>query len=252
MTECPSPATPAQGHGTRYQDTRTVSQRGNGNDDETLCVEEVTNIVTMSDETKTSAPSSDIYLDSGASNHVFGNAALMSDISKLDEPVCAVAANGNAVHISEVGVIKMAGGNNNTIIITNVRVCAAIQKNLLSVAQLVNRGLQVTFDQDGAAVHRGVNILIRAIRRQNMYMVVNEIIKPSTARSESAFLSTIPQPQESSLLWHYRLGHCDTNKIEAMKSLGVVKGIEDQATRDNSLRMKCNGCALGKSTRTLS
>jgi len=224
------------------------SQRRDSNMDETLCVEEMANVVAMKDETNADAgPSTEIYLDSGASNHVFGNSDLLDEISKLDEPVCAVVANGNVVHISEVGQVQMQGFNNNTITIGQVRMCAAFKKNLLSVAQLVLRGLQVTFDQGGAVVRRGTTILLRAVRIQNMYVITNIVIRP-TRNTESALLSTIPQ--ETLRLWHHRLGHCDTAKIEAMKTNNIVGGIEDITINEENLRQSCSGCSLGKSTRT--
>ena len=219
---------------------------------EMLFAEEAMNADTGEDHKQAKGDKTDeIYFDSGASTHIFGNSRLLSNISKLRDPVCAIVANGNSVSIDTAGEVHLKGVYDNSVTITNVRSCSAFTKNLLSVAQLVDRGLEVVFTKDGAVAKRGTTILLTARRVNNMFVLNNEIMEPSADADskESAWqASEHPVDHETMKLWHYRLGHCDLAKLRHMKSNGVVLGMSE-AAEDRSLRGTCYGCAMGKSRR---
>jgi hypothetical protein len=241
-------------NGNRMQQQYNQSNSNNRRTtNETLFAEELVNAVSDVEQKDTSVrtKSCTIYLDSGASNHIFGNEDMIGNLTQLNDVVCAVVANGDAVQIHEKGEIQLQGFHNNMLTITNVRSCPSFTKNLLSVAQLVNRGLEVMFNQEEAIVCRGSNILIRAKRIQNMFVVTNPIILPVRRMQNSENVLDVDESDPfPTMLWHHRLGHCEIAKIDAMRKSDIVEGMESQpANIGNRQRHVCDGCAAGKSTR---
>ena len=232
----------------KYFGNQNQPQSNNEQNSEMLFAEESVNAV--NDNNNLSQPVlkiEDIYLDSGASNHIFGNSKLLHNIKKFDSPISVVVANGNTVNIEVFGEVKLKGLMNNVdITISNVRSCSLFPKNLLSVSQLVNRGLEVVFTAKGAVVKRGSNILMKANKVNNMFVIQNEQIILSKIQE------SIYQVQQVNVsnLWHNRLGHCGFEKVKYMESNKIVDGIENPiVNNENNQRLNCIGCALGKSKR---
>jgi len=251
--ECPSPPAQQQRPSQQMQAEKHTSDILSG---DILSVEECEYVNVVDREKYTKEKPRETCLDSAASNHTFGNDELMRGITSMKYPICAVVATGEKVEIDKVGEVQMQGCHNSTITITHVRYCPAFTKNLLSVAQLVDRGLEVVFNQNEAVVRRGNQILMKAHRQHNMFVLSNEIIaeagseKERGDKAEPAFINT-DHITESDVLWHHRLGHCDMSKVKMMRANNIIDGMRENTKKDHQYhqRIDCHGCGMGKSTR---
>jgi hypothetical protein len=214
----------------------------------TLFASETANAVFNRDDSETKMDYYTIYLDSGASNHIFGNKALFNQMKLLDNPIDAVVANGNTVEIEYAGEVRMTdvSSESKTINVTHVRWCPNFTRNLLSVSQLIDRGLKVTFDARGAAVIKDGQVIIRAKRVNNLFAIVNKTIP-----AEENILAVSESDTSNLLAWHYRLGHCNPSQLKSMRAKNSVIGFDNPTmnTPSSNQRLICNGCALGKSRR---
>jgi hypothetical protein len=246
--ECPSPMTNNYNNQQYRNGPRSFNNQQN---EENLYVqsEEYFNVVTDCKSNQCEEETI-IYLDSGASNHIFGNINMVHNIEQMEQPVNAMVANGNTVRINEVGQLRLRGFNNNNITISNVRACKSFQRNLISVSQLVNKGLNVIFNDREALVCRGDDILIRAMKYQNMFIISNEIMHPHPKKMTSfGFEEKIPAISKLDLLWHYRLGHCNIKTLQSMMNNNLIPNTNNMKELSNNLNQICPDCTVSKSTR---
>ncbi|KAH7284180.1 hypothetical protein KP509_34G042700 [Ceratopteris richardii] len=90
------------------------------------------------------------YIDSGCSNHVAGNIALLSDLESPKHRHEVQTGDDTKHNVEKIGNVKASNGRTN--ILSKVLYVPTITKNLISVGQIVEKGLQVRFTQHGAFV----------------------------------------------------------------------------------------------------
>ncbi|KAH7278109.1 hypothetical protein KP509_38G024900 [Ceratopteris richardii] len=90
------------------------------------------------------------YIDSGCSNHVAGNVALLSDLEDPHNKHDVQKGDDTKHSVEKIGNVKTSDGNMN--LLRKVLYVPTITKNLISVGQIVEKGLQVRFNRFGAYV----------------------------------------------------------------------------------------------------
>lgn len=142
----------------------------------------------------------DWILDSGASNHMTGQASLLSKC----QAVAAIdihTASGKTIHSSTVGSVSV--GNH---VISDVLSVPGLQFNLLSVHQLTKKGVTVEFLNDIAVLKLDGEVIFQAVKgADGLYRIVNTSVSHYSLVSAS--------------VWHDRLGHISHGKLKKMMSL---------------------------------
>ena len=107
--------------------------------------------------------------------------------------------------------------------------------SLVSVGQLLKKGIDVHFVNGDAVVKRGEKVFAVAKGKGNLF-----ILTPDSTAHERSFKTT-----NNIVIWHQRFGHADHATITQLPAM--VSGMP--AVRADPGRDRCRGCLLGKMTR---
>ena len=115
-----------------------------------------------------------------------------------------------------------------------------ITKNLVSVGQIVEQGMQVRFDQDGCFIEKEGRIIARGRREGQMFILDLHEMK-------SAMFAKSTKVDSDIELWYKGIGHINLNRLKAMQSKGVV--IRLPTFKEKKIEGVCEVCQFGKQHR---
>ena len=219
---------------------------------------------------------SEWILDSGATSHHTGHRQMLTNISKLDRKYRTMTGDGGSMY-DQVGEAVICSGND-TFKLGRVIYVPTFKVNLISVSQLTERGCMVTYDAKEAVVRRDGNVIFRAVKEHNLYVVkmnknnnksINECITHAflsnsnnvgEKEEESAEEKRIKQKQSymSELkALHVKYGHVSYTKLMNIITHNSVDGVGDvfkikkllSECVDELIKSECRGCLLGKMSR---
>ena len=177
-------------------------------------------------------------LDSGCTTHLCKNRELFSTLEDASSDV--KLANGANTHVSAKGEITLKGStheNDNSIKLENTLFVPELKTNLVSVAKIVDRDHEVSFQKTHALVRdlQG-NVKLIADRVGDLFYV-RESISHALNATTSKSLSIDD--------WHERFGHINKQDLITMHKRQVAIGINLNKDSDNK---PCQICILGKLT----
>ncbi|KAE8676439.1 hypothetical protein F3Y22_tig00111614pilonHSYRG00169 [Hibiscus syriacus] len=179
----------------------------------------------------------DWIVDSGYSNHMTGDKQKLQNLSEYNGGRVVVTADNSRLPITHIGkTIVTPRYNTNQVQLQDVYHVPGMKKNLLSVAQLTSSGHYVLFGPQDVKVYRDVKITetptMEGRRLESIYVM----------SAESAYVDRI-RKNETSDLWHMRLGHVSYSKLSVMVKRSMLKGLPQLDVRTDTV---CAGCQYGK------
>ncbi|KAE8655616.1 hypothetical protein F3Y22_tig00117021pilonHSYRG00028 [Hibiscus syriacus] len=179
----------------------------------------------------------DWIVDSGCSNHMTGNKQKLQNLSEYNGGRVVVTADNSRLPITHIGkTIVTPRYNTNQVQLQDVYHVPGMKKNLLSVAQLTSSGHYVLFGPQDVKVYRDVKITetptMEGRRLESIYVM----------SAESAYVDRT-RKNETSDLWHMRLGHVSYSKLSVMVKKSMLKGLPQLDVRTDTV---CAGCQYGK------
>ncbi|CAH9073033.1 unnamed protein product, partial [Cuscuta europaea] len=171
-------------------------------------------------------------LDAGASYHMTGSAHLLVEDKEALPPVAVILPNGEVKYATSVGSVKLSS----YITLRKVLFVPGLKCNLISVAHLIDdQKCDVYFTNQLCVIHDYLptRMLIGAGRRQDGVYYFHGF--DTTTASQI-------RKQESSNLWHSRLGHPSSKVMSCVFSLNNFGSVSD-------LNKVCDACLRGKQTR---
>ncbi|CAI5715318.1 unnamed protein product [Peronospora farinosa] len=175
----------------------------------------------------------------GASRHMTDDKREFVEYEDLSTPIYITVANGHQLKAQGTGKARFILENGRTVKLTEVLYVPGLDKKLVSVAALTARGVLVQFKRDQAVLISD-DVTVAVIKRVGKLFAwnVKQHITLEAHKAESSGAIN-----DTSGLWHARLGHVSTKKImQAMKS---CDGISRVVASDGGV---CDGCARGKMT----
>ncbi len=183
-------------------------------------------------------PLSHWYIDSGAPSHMTSVRSWFSNYIKI-KPIPVSVASGAVMYAMRQGTVIFEA-DSRYICLNQVLHIPELNKNLVSVSRLIDRGVQVQFKKDGVELEKdGIRLFGR--RDNNMF-----VLKPKIAilDVENACLITEKSPMDLLELWHQRLGHFHLNGIRNLSEKDLVDGLPSFNFSKNP-KLFCQGCAEG-------
>ena len=186
---------------------------------------------------KSSTSKNKWFLDSGCSRHMTGDKTKFFDLRSKEEGHVTFGDNSKG---KIVGIGKI--GNESSLIIEDVLLVEGLKHNLLSISQLCDKGFTVTFKMDKCIIlnDHDCNICFIAFRNNNVYTIDFEEITSQDAICLSA-------QNETSWLWHRRLGHANMELISKLSKNDLVRGLPKTYFLKDKI---CDACQFGKQTKT--
>ncbi|KAE8736454.1 PLAC8 family protein [Hibiscus syriacus] len=179
----------------------------------------------------------DWIVDSGCSNHMTGDKQKLQNLSEYNGGRVVVTGDNSRLPITHIGkTIVTPRYNTNQVQLQDVYHVPGMKKNLLSVAQLTSSGHYVLFGPQDVKVYRDVKIsetpTMEGRRLESIYVM----------SAESAYVDRT-RKNETSDLWHMRLGHVSYSKLSVMVKKSMLKGLPQLDVRTDTV---CAGCQYGK------
>ncbi|GKA02341.1 retrovirus-related pol polyprotein from transposon TNT 1-94 [Tanacetum coccineum] len=174
------------------------------------------------------------------------------DNEKVNNETCLVAqASSEICHgvdlepdewIQDSGCSKHMTGtiSNDSLKIDNVEHVDNIRFNLLSIGQICDNKCRATFSEHDSEITKDGKVIGRGIRKKGLY-----VMKLGNKPKDKICLATI---DESSTLWHRRLGHANMCLIQSLASKELVRNLPKLKSEQNF----CDACKIGKQAHDIS
>ena len=174
-------------------------------------------------------------VDSGASSHMSPYRDDFTEYHELSQDISVTIADGQAMKAIGRGCIKIKTNSGGVVTITDALHIPNLDRRLLSVPKLTERGLVTRFDAKWCTILKGDHAIVRAKREQNVYVL--------RVQHERAMLVEHNVTSSKWELWHARVGHAS---FEAYKNTQcATSGMPEIAKSGDCV---CGGCAKGKMT----
>ena len=178
--------------------------------------------------------SSGWLLDSGCTNHMTPDAAIFKSLDRSCRTKVKIG-NGHFIQAEGKGDVLIctpAGAK----VISNVLLVPEIDRNLLSIAQLLEKGYSVMFKDNQCQINDPSGSKLMAVPMANKSFVVDW-----TRESDTAYTVT----SDESKLWHQRLGHANFRSMARMVREDLAENFINAVDHDDV----CEVCQLGKQAR---
>ena len=195
-----------------------------------------------------SVPTSKWLVDSGCSAHMTFDRSLFITYENMESGSVEMGtkARANVAGRGAVELMLNVNGSANPCILKNVLHVPDFGYSLLSVSQMVSKGMEVSFQTGNCIVTKGSKVLATASLVGDLYILD---IQPHTASAHVVSLQTL----------HERLGHVNAQGVASMIRNNVVSGINvNKNDVKNALNPKsdnplsiCPACVFGKATRSV-
>ena len=189
--------------------------------------------------TSVSQPDDVWFVDSGASNHMTSHQEWFMNLREPERPGVVETGDDSTHMIEHIGDVALSNHDNKGYM-KDVMHVPTITKNLVSVGQFVEQGMQVRFNQEGCFIEDKGQLIAHARREGRMFILdateVNTAMYAKGLKAESDIE-----------LWHKRVGHVNLGKLRSMQTKGAVHGLPRFTSKhpDNV----CEACQLGKQHR---
>lgn len=178
------------------------------------------------------------FFDSAATTHMTKSQRKLENPMKCEGEV--VAADGRVLKIESRGNVKVKPScrrDDSPVNLIDVRYVPGLAANLLSVSEIVKKGLKVVFDKSGCLVIDGTvetkgKVVATGEHANNLF-----VLKQSVRHSAMSATSTA-----SFDVWHRRMGHLNAQSLSKLQA-GEATGIR---FKNRAEMMDCKGCAEGK------
>ena len=161
------------------------------------------------------------------------------ELREPDRPGYVETGDDTTHPIRHIGNVPFGKEGEQTYI-KNVLHVPTITKNLVSVGQIVEQGMQVRFNQGGCFIEKEGRLIARGQKEGRMFILESNEVK-------SAMYAKGLKPNTDIELWHKRIGHINLQKLKAMQSKGVVIGLP--TFKEKEIEGVCEACQFGKQHR---
>lgn len=148
-----------------------------------------------------------------------------------------VTANNSRLPICHIGkTMVVPQFSSKQVQLQGVYHVPGMKKNLLSVSQLTAPGSYVVFGPNDVKVYQEVKIIgtpfIEGKKQESVYVI----------SAESSYVDVI-RKNETTDLWHVRLGHVSYHNLKVMMVKSILKGLPELDIRADTI---CAACQYGK------
>jgi hypothetical protein len=173
-------------------------------------------------------------IDSGASRHMTGDQARLSNLNGKKTSYKVELGDESTYPIKGIGQASVKLKTSNNVHLSNVLYVPGLQKNLVSISCLEDKGNKIAF-VDGKVLSWPRDSSIENARvigtcEGNLYKLLEQ--------NDEALVHDEVNPNE---LWHRRYAHINYQALPFLKKM--VEGIPELQSTHEGI---CRGCALGK------
>lgn len=189
-----------------------------------------------------SQESDTFIVDSGASSHMVFDRSILHEFTEFKHPQhISTAKAGDPLLATGFGSVRAKfdyQGSITNVTLISVLLVPDLDVNLLSVSKLVDAGIKLNFSIDHCTLSLGNHIFAAAHKDGSLYKANLYVHDHSSLIS-----SSITDITQDLTLWHRRLAHISTRRIQSLVDNEAATGIRLKGHKSVGL---CEPCILGK------
>ncbi len=183
-------------------------------------------------------------IDSGSSKHISPDKADFVTYVTLKMPLLINGVSGDTVQAIGIGKVSVScvdtDGGIGTVTLSDVLHIPGSKFRLISVSQIMNKGAQVVFGDEAAAIQLPGGPQMKLEKHGNLFLLPQVATALRECTPEAALVVEGVAPSR----WHERLGHRSKECIQTMVKGGVVKGAVLGSEAMGCATKPCNTCKL--------
>ncbi|MBW0502546.1 hypothetical protein O181_042261 [Austropuccinia psidii MF-1] len=185
-------------------------------------------------------------LDSGATHSVVGHLSLFTSITPTNMTLSV--ALSESFKVDAIGTIAISTSNG-TICLNNVLYCRNIPGVILSLGHLITENFLVSFSNNLFKISTP-SFQINTIKKNNQWIIPfsssndNNVSITCLSLNDPPVKSNGHSKDDTSMLWHRRIGHLSIRQLTRMLKSKAVLGIPNISFTDIKI---CHDCSLSKS-----
>ena len=160
---------------------------------------------------------------------------MFRDLRTPDRPGYIETGDDTPHPIRHIGDVPFGKDGEKTCI-KDVLHVPTITKNLVSVGQLVEQGMQVRFNNNKCFIEKDGRVIAKGRRDGRLFILDSNEVKP-------AMYAEGLKTETNIELWHKRIGHVNLQRLRGMQSKGLVLGLP--AFDSKRVDRVCEACQLG-------
>jgi len=181
-------------------------------------------------------------LDTGATHHLTFNRDWLTNYHPLSQPLEVSLGDSGTCQALGHGTATITLPNSTKIQLDKIYYVHDLTKNLISVSTATSHGTSITFHHSSCIIKHtlpsGHTLNVECPKLGRLYIL------GTTKQPISAHATELsPQPEYDTLLWHYRLGHLNTQSMQKIHHQKLAQGFHVPQLTNISL---CEGCIYGK------
>ena len=161
------------------------------------------------------------FMDSAATWHMTPRRDWFHQYEPLSKGTVFMG-NDHALKIVGIGTVKVKMYDGSIQTIQEVRHVAGLKKNLLSLGQLDSSGYKFVGGDGVLKILKGALVIMKAEKiGRNLYM-----LKGETQLEGEAVVASASSVEESTMLWHRRLGHISEQGMQILTDRKLLPGLK--------------------------
>lgn len=211
----------------RYPEKNTSSKK--------VWIPKAVNTAVIAHTSLRAASREDWYFDSGCSRHMTGEKNFLEKIKSYTNSH-VVFGDGAKGKIKGIGKLSLAGSPS----LDDVLLVEGLTANLISISQLCDQGLHVSFTKSECIVtnDEGQELMKGERSKDNCYMWIPE----HTSQHTKSYTAREDQVE----LWHKKLGHLNLKSMKKIIKEEAIRGIPNLKIEEGRI---CGECQIGKQTK---
>jgi hypothetical protein len=185
-------------------------------------------------------PSNVWYIDSGASNHMYGVREHFTDLIETRIKLETVLGNNTIVRTARCGTVSFKRELWPPMVFRDILYVPGLKKNLISISTIQDRGFEVSFRGEEVLIHRKGSTItstrVTGTRDGKLYILSFQPLHPLASSNSS----------QSCELWHRTMAHLHHAALRVLRE--IVTRLPQFGTEHQKVY---KGCALRKYTKTV-
>ena len=185
------------------------------------------------------------YIDSSASNHMTYHKNWFNEMKDPSKPGYVEIGDDTMHPIEHVENVPLSMHNGEEKYMADVLHVPTTTKNLVSIGQMVEQGLQVQFNKHDCFVE-DFKDKCRLVTKGNRVgrMFTLNVNKPRIGMDMYAQSARVITDVD---IWHKQIGHVNPQRLKFMQTQDIVTGLPNFKIAD--MQKVCEACQFGKQSR---
>ncbi|KAL0352221.1 UNVERIFIED_CONTAM: hypothetical protein Scaly_1610800 [Sesamum calycinum] len=167
------------------------------------------------------------WIDSGSTIHVANSLQGLENPRKSMESECYIYSSNNmGSRVKAIGICRLVLNSSFVLVLEKTFYIPNFFRNLISVSRLVSCGYSFIFG-DGVTLFYNTHLVGNGTLSNSLYhLILQSDVLYTLYVNDNADIETYVMNEDSSILWHWRLGYISIERIKKLANDGVFNTLD--------------------------